>query len=198
LGKVDLMPATPTPPRATPRTLPTDPIPQVAYGAIIEEGWGDSVAQSLNNLNQISFLTWPADPPAGSSTPTATPTATSMSTWLEVGQLNVPDWLAADALIQTSIEAVVEGTGGPNTYDLDLSVGGITSGRISRLTAPVASGQWFTVVFSCLIPIQTLTGWQDVEILAHRVSGSGVWTATAETAVAVIPHYRDPVGWYGA
>jgi len=180
----------------TPRTLPTGPIPTVAYDQIIEEGWGDSVAQSLNNLGEASFLTWP-DPGSGGSTSIAAPTTSTMSVWLEPGNLYIPDWTASDAFIQTSVESVVEGSSGPNTYELQLSIGGVTSGRVCRYTAPVASGQWFTVIWSCLIPVSALTGMQAVQILARRVSGTGVWTATNETAVHVIPTFRDAVNWYG-
>jgi hypothetical protein len=189
MGKVDLMP------EATPRTLPTGPIPQVAYDQIIEEGWGDSVAQSLNNLEDVGWLTWPA--PGSGTTSIPAPSSSSMAPWLEPGTLFIPDWVTTDSLIRTVAESIVEGSSGPNTYELQLSIGGITSGRVCRVTAPVGSGLWFNVEFSCLIDVTTLSGDQDVVILARRVSGSGVWTATTETAIAVMPWFRGPVGWYG-
>ena len=39
--------------------LPTGPIPRVAFEEIIEEDWGDSVAQSLNNIAEShDWLIW--------------------------------------------------------------------------------------------------------------------------------------------
>jgi hypothetical protein len=151
----------------------------------------------LNNLEEVGWLTWP-DPTVGGTTSIAATTSSTMTPWLTtLGDLWIPDWAITDSLMTVALESVVEGSSGPNTYDLQLSIGGITSGRLSRITAPVASGGWFSIYFSCLIDVTTLSGDQPVVILAKRVSGSGVWTATDETGVAVKPTFRGAIGWYG-
>jgi hypothetical protein len=191
------------PPVATSRALPVSPIPMVAYNGIIEEGWGDSVAQSLNNLSERKgWLTFtPGD--AGTSTTIPAPTSASMTPWITIPAGNgifVPDW-ATVALVHNEIAAVHEGSGGPNTYDLQLAIGGATGvdglSRIVRQTSPVGANLWFPVVWSCLIDVSALSSYQSVEILARRVAGSGVWTADGLTAVAIEPSYMGAIGWYG-
>src|SRR5262245_26264474 len=75
--------------------LPTGPIPLVAEGEIIEESWGDSVAQSLNNLTELTdYITWKPD---SGATFDATGSIGGMVDWFTVGastpkQVTVPDW----------------------------------------------------------------------------------------------------------
>lgn len=184
----------------TPRALPSGPIPLVAYDAIIEEGWGDSVAQSLNNLTERKgWLTYtPGD--AGTPSTINAPTSGAMTTWMEVTDLFVPDW-ATIALVHNEIASIHDGSGGPNSYDVELSIGGLTDvagqTRITRHTAPVAAGLWFTVVWACLIDVSTLSGYQPVQILARRVAGSGTWVADGFTGVAIEPSFMGAINWYG-
>ena len=97
--------------------LPTGPIPRVALDEIIEENWGDWVAQSLNNLAQRRD--------ASNWKPTAdinAPTASTMTVWFNFGggagtDITVPDW-AQNAYARMEINGV-EDLGTPNgTYDL--------------------------------------------------------------------------------
>ena len=72
--------------------LPTGPIPRVAVGEIIEEDWGDSVAQSLNNQAQMfDQMLW--TPPSSIE---ATDSTTTWENWFRVGgstaEILVPDW----------------------------------------------------------------------------------------------------------
>src|SRR5262245_17844903 len=85
--------------------LPTGPIPLVAEGEIIEESWGDSVAQSLNNLTELTdYITWK---PASGVTYDATGSIGGMVDWFTIGggtpkQLMVPTW-ATSAYIHYQI-----------------------------------------------------------------------------------------------
>lgn len=188
-----------TPPIApVPRALPYAPIPTVAYDAIIEEGWGDSVAQSLNNVNEAEqWLTYPDE--SGTSIDIDAPTASTFSVWLSPGQLYIPDW-AALTIVNTELASITEKTGGPNTLELQLSIGGIVSDKLCRTTAPVGAGQWFSVFWACRIDVSTLTGLQDVQIFARRISGSGTWNfggVGQHCGLGVFPRFIGAVNWYG-
>lgn len=191
----DITPAAgPTP---MPTGLPTGPIPTVAYDAIIEEGWGDSVAQSLNNLGQgETFLTWPDD--TGSEPDHAAPTSSSFSVWFTPSQqLFVPQW-AGISFFQVSLESIYDTTGGPSTYEVGITIGGVSTDRHILLTAPVAANLWFNLSWSCLVDVSALDGSQTVQIVARRVAGSSHWVFGApSSALWIKPTYQGPVQWYG-
>ena len=133
--------------------LPTGPIPLVAFDTIIEESWGDSVAQSLNNLNQRR--SWGEWHPSGED---LAPTASLMTLWWRFGgsaavDLDVPDW-ATVAYVRVEMNGVYHTDTDRSTYLLQLHIGPLT-GRIRHTGhAGYFAVSWATKLFA----IQTATG----------------------------------------
>lgn len=176
--------------------LPTGPIPRVAVGEIIEENWGDSVAQSLNNLGERRD--------AGNWNPETTydtTTGATMSTWFNFGgstatDLVIPDW-ATIATIRIEINGVVN-SGTPNsTYDLQMYIG-TEGGRIIRMTATSDSG-YFPIGWTDRFADLPAPGDRLLKVQVAKVSGaspSGHWTIGTTADVYFDALYGGAIGWY--
>ena len=128
--------------------LPTGPIPRVAFDEIIEEDWGDRVAQSLNNLTRaadcIDLWTRRAAPRHRRHS------TTMMTPWFRVGggtpTITVPDW-ATSRSSPTDLPAsstIRPPSPAATSYLLQADVGPI-QGRLIRRHRPAAAGsacQW--------------------------------------------------------
>lgn len=177
--------------------LPTGPIPRVAVGDIIEEDWGDSVAQSANNLTeQFRWTTW--SPPAGTTIDAEG--AGIMSTWFTVGggtpeDFVVPDW-ATDCWVTIDINGITYNTGTTRTsYLLQLQFGTIT-GRNIRLTGQAG---WFTATwssrFATIEDIASST--RNIKVNAQWLEGASTkWRLSDQSDVAVSVTYSTPVHSY--
>jgi len=177
--------------------LPTGPIDRVAVGDIIEEDWGDSVAQSLNNVTEMQ--TWTTWSPPGGTTIDAEG-AGVMSTWFTVGGSSptdfvVPDW-ATDAWVTIDINGIVYSTGTTRTsYLLQLQFGTIT-GRNIRVTG---QGGWFTATWSSrFATIEDIAGTtRNIRVNAQQLEGGSTrWRLSDQSDVAVAVTYGTPVHSY--
>lgn len=185
--------------------LPTGPIPRVAVDEIIEEAWGDSVAQSLNNLKEgTTWATW--SPAAGVEYDAET--AGVMTTWFTFGagdiEFQIPDW-ATQAFVLYSISGVAYGpvVSGPAepghriTYLLRAEFGTI-QGRQVRFTG---QGGWFGLTWADqFLDIEDIdTGDRVIRIKAQRIEGSttDTWTLFDQSDMAVqILYYGNAIDWY--
>lgn len=176
--------------------LPTGPIPRVALDEIIEENWGDSVAQSLNNLAQRRD--------ASNWKPTAdinAPTASTMTVWFNFGggagtDITVPDW-AQNAYARMEINGV-EDLGSPNgTYDLQLFIG-TTGGRIIRQTATSDDG-FFPIGWTDRIDVSDLAGARKLIVKVAKVSGAAIaanWKISTNSDIAFDIEYSGAIDFY--
>ena len=173
--------------------LPTSPIPLVATGEIIEENWGDSVAQSLNNLKQRKD--------ASNWKPTAeiqAPTAATMTTWFNYGggtgtDLTIPDW-ATLATVRLEMNGV-RNLGTPNaTYDVQLFFGTVP-GRIIRVTATSDAG-WFPLGWTDQFASLPGAGARKLLVKVAKVSGGNRWTIDTDSDIAFDVDYGGAIGWY--
>jgi hypothetical protein len=189
MGKDPLMP------------LPTGPIPLVAVGEIIEEDWGDSVAQSLNNLTeQHDFLTWK---PASGVTYDATGTVGGSVAWFTVGggtpeQLYVPTW-ATTAYVQYQVCGIqyqpVDST--PRiSYLLNAHLGSLT-GRGVRFTG---QGGWFGMSWADeFTAVEDIAGGdRSIKIYAQKIEGDSgeVWRLTDQSDVAISVVFKQAIHTY--
>ena len=166
--------------------LPTGPIPKVAYGDIIEESWGDSVAQSLNNLTQLAdWVTW--SPTTGEVHKAET--GGVMGVWFTVGgdtpkEVLVPDW-AQTALVTYSITGVQQDPEGAGrvTYLLQGQVGP-EEGRTVRLSG---RGGWFGMSWADNLNVNPIEGDRTIRIKAQRLEGTGTecWKFFDQSDIAV-------------
>lgn len=173
--------------------LPTGPIPRVAYDEIIEENWGDSVAQSLNNLTEgTDFIDW---------TPTAEMLATTSTTtwtqWFRVGgasaDITVPDW-AHHVIINLHISGIRATVSGNTTYLITVDVGP-TRGRLMRQTNSVAPGGWFSYQWNDHIPCSSIEGDRGVKVMAMKVSGNQ-WAVDTDSRVFLQMTFLGAIDWY--
>jgi hypothetical protein len=178
--------------------LPTDPIDLVALDDIIEVSWGNSVAQSLNNLTEQSdYVTWK---PASGVNYDADIGGTGMPTWFTIGggtpeQIFVPDW-ATSAYAHFQICGVQYNptTAGRTTYLLEAQIGSI-HGRSVKY-----SGQpgWFGLSWgSEFAAIDTIAGGdRSVKINAVRTEGTGSerWRLFDQSDVAVWIIFKGAIG----
>ena len=181
--------------------LPTGPIPLVAVGEIIEEDWGDSVAQSLNNLTeQHDWVTWQ---PATGVNYDATGTTGGMVAWFTVGggtptQIYVPEW-ATKAYVQYQICGVrYEPTTASNrvSYMLQASFGALT-GRFVRFTG---QGGWFGMSWGDeFLDVEDIAGGdRSIQIKAQRLEGSSTdhWRLFDQSDVAVSVVFKQAIHAY--
>lgn len=181
--------------------LPTDPIPLVAVGDIIEEDWGDSVAQSLNNLTeQTDFLTWK---PASGVNFDATGTIGGPVLWFTVGggtpeQLYVPQW-ATTAYVHYQICGVRhQPTDAPRTsYLLQAHLGSLT-GRGVRFSG---QGGWFGMSWADeFTAIEDIAGGdRSIKIYAQKIepaTGTDQWRLFDQSDVAVSVVFKQAIRDY--
>src|SRR5262245_7614566 len=184
--------------------LPTGPIPRVAYDEIIAEEWGDSVAQSLNNLNQMhEWVVW--SPASGTSF--LAETGGLMVNWFTVGGdsdpsiVTVPDW-ATRALVTYQINAVVQDptSAGRVSYLMRGRVG--TTAGLGRPVRFSGRAGYFQCAWSDDINVDPLDGDRTIKIQAQRIEGTGSerWKLFDESDVAVHLIFRNagggPANWY--
>jgi hypothetical protein len=171
--------------------LPTGPIPLVAFDEIIEESWGDAVAQSLNNLNQsFDRLLWK---------PTAEMLATTSSTtwtqWFRIGgptgEITVPDW-ANKVIVGVGINGIRATGTGDTTYLLAIQVGP-EQGRSIRQTNTVAPGGWFGVAWADLINCSAIEGDRSVKVLAMRTAGNQ-WAVDTNSDISLTMQFQGAIG----
>lgn len=187
--------------------LPTGPIPLVAVGDIIQEDWGDSVAQSLNNLTeQTDYLTWS---PAAGVNYDATNTSGGSVLWFTVGggtpeQLYVPSW-ATHAYVHYQICGVrYEPTTASNrvSYMLQANIGSL-NGRFVRFSG---QGGWFGMSWSDEFPdIEDIAGGdRSIKIHAQRIEAGGAtpgtgtdhWRLFDQSDVAVWVIFKQAINPY--
>jgi hypothetical protein len=167
--------------------LPTGPIPLVAYDEIIEESWGDEVAQSLNNLNQAhARVEW--TPPSE----VLAPTGSTLAHWFTIPpEITVPDW-ANHVTVTVQINGVHDTGAGNDSYLLSAHVGPI-EGRAIRMTAPVVVG-WFPMNWGDYLPCSTAEGDRTIKIWAARIGGSDRWAIDGSTDVFVGLYFHGAIG----
>lgn len=179
--------------------LPTGPISRVAYDEIIAEEWGDSVAQSLNNLSQfLDQAVWPV--PTGSEFlapigPGAVPP------WFVVGGdtdpdlITVPDW-AHHVLARWELNGVQLQPASPSqtSYILQGQVGPADGrGRVRRFTG--RSG-YFHLTWTDYMPCDALAGDRTLKVFSERTEGSGQFKINAESDISVQLMFQGAVDWY--
>jgi hypothetical protein len=161
--------------------LPTGPIPRVAFDEIIEEDWGDSVAQSLNNLKQAyEHIIWTPD--TQYVAPNSYSSTGDLAVWFRVGgssaEVTVPDW-ATRAIVRVDLNGVglVGGGSGSTdivhgTYDVQVQIGSVAGRRIRQTihqvgTIPLASDRdWWGVHWTDYLNVDPVAGDRAVRILA--------------------------------
>lgn len=181
--------------------LRTGPIPRVAYDEIIAEEWGDSVAQSLNNLYELSdYVVWS---PATGTTYDAVDSIGGMVEWFVLGgatphQVTVPDW-ATDAYAHFQICGVrYEPTTASNrvSYMLQAKIGSL-EGRMVRFSG---QGGWFGMSWSSTFhDIDDIAGGdRSIQIKAQKLEGSGTdrWRLFDQSDVAVWIVFKQAVQFY--
>lgn len=181
--------------------LKTGPVPRVATGEIIEENWGDSVAQSLNNLTELTdYVVWS---PAGGDNYDADKDGL-MTQWFVMGgatpeQLYVPEW-ATNAFADIQICGVQnQPTGGGRTgYLLQLRIGSLV-GRQVRYSGQAG---WFGLGWgSSFANIEDIAGGdRSVKVFAQRIENTGGaddrWRLNDQGDVAVRFMFTQAVDWY--
>lgn len=181
--------------------LPTGPIPLVAFDEPIEESWGDSVAQSMNNLTELSdYRVWS---PATGDHYDAVDTIGGMVDWFTVGgataqQVTVPEW-ATNAYAHFQITGVryQPTDASPRlSYLLQAQIGSL-AGRQVRF-----SGQpgWFGMSWSSEFPdIEDIAGGdRSVKIRAQKLEGDDgeTWRLFDQSDVAVWIIFRQAIHFY--
>jgi hypothetical protein len=175
--------------------LPTGPITRPAFDEVIEEAFGDSVAQSLNNITQLTDqILW--NPPGGFTDDAET--AGTMSLWFPVGgatpsTITVPDW-ASKVFVRFELNGV-HFVGANCTYKLQGQIGP-TVGRSVRFTGQAG---WFQCAWSDSINVSSLEGDRTVKINAQRVdptSGTMHWQIDDQADIAVWMIFGTPVHEY--
>lgn len=177
--------------------LPTGPIPRVAFDEIIEEPWGDSVAQSINNMSQM-FEQLIGAPDAETD---ATESTTTFTNWFRFGgasgEILVPDW-AHHLLAKVEIHGVRdEGGGTPTTYDMRVVVGTV-EGRVIRQCASAPAGHFSAQWTDWLALDAGDEGTQGVWVQVKRVSGTSHWTIDTDSDVGLFVTFLGAPGWYPA
>ena len=190
--------------------LPTGPIPLVAVDEIIEESWGDSVAQSLNNINQL--VTWKSWNPAPGAEFFADNDGL-MGTWFQVGapdptELVVPDW-ARQAFVTYTLSGVIydpPGTSTRTSYLLQAEFGTL-QGRKVRFSG---QGGWFGMAWTDqFLDIEDVAGDRHIRIKAQRLEGTtgdagppmveaSRWKFYDQSDIGVQITYYPPVDFYPA
>ena len=179
--------------------LPTGPIPRVALDEIIEESWGDSVAQSLNNLREAT--TWAVWNPAGGTEHLAE-TGGVMATWFTLGgttaiEFQIPDW-ANQAFVAYSLAGVqyLPTSASRTSYLLQAQFGTI-NGRQVRYSG---QGGWFGMSWADqFTDIEAIaSGDRVIRIRAQRVEGTGTdrWRFFDQSDIAVHVSYFPSVNFY--
>jgi hypothetical protein len=187
--------------------LPTGPIPLVAFDEPIEESWGDSVAQSLNNLTQLSdYVVWKPD---SGVTFDATGSIGGMVDWFTVGgatpkQVTVPTWAekpGSSAYAHFQICGIQyepsPPSASPVSYLLEAKIGSITS-RSVRFSGQAG---WFGVQWSSeFLNIEDIAGGdRSIKIRAQKVgpaTGTDKWRLFDQSDVAVWIIFRQPIQFY--
>jgi hypothetical protein len=175
-------------------SLPTGPIPRVAFDEIIEENWGDSVAQSLNNLAQrTDYLEW-----SPTAEMLATTSTTTWTQWFRVGgttgEITVPDW-ATHVVIQLHISGIRATVSGNTTYLVTVDVGP-TRGRNMRQTNSVAPGGWFSYIWNDVVPCSSIEGDRGVKVMMMRVGAGNQWAVDTDSRVFLQMTFLGAIGWY--
>lgn len=177
--------------------LPTEPIPLVALDDILEVSWGNGVAQSLNNLTQLTdYVTWK---PASGVNYDADIGGTGMPTWFTIGggtptQIFVPDW-ATSAYAHFQICGVQYNPTSASRVSMLLQgqIGSIT-GRQIRYSG---QGGWFGLSWGSEFPsIETIAGGdRSIKINAVRVEGTGSdrWRLYDQSDVAVWVVFKQAI-----
>ena len=179
--------------------LPTGPIPRVAFDEIIEEPWGDSVGQSINNLYEA--FTWATWNPAGGTEHLAE-TGGVMGTWFTLGgpapiEFQVPDW-ALQAYVVYSLSGVqyLPTSAGRTSYLLQAQFGTL-NGRQVRYSG---QGGWFGMTWADqFTDIEAITsGDRLIRIRAQRVEGTGTerWRFFDQSDIAVSITYHGAIDFY--
>jgi len=178
--------------------LPTGPIPRVAYDEIIAEEWGDSVAQSLDNLAQfMDQAVWPVD----SGTEYLATAGTVTTQWFVVGgatdpdEITVPDW-AHHVLARWELNGVQLQPASPSqtSYILQGQVGPADGrGRVRRFTGRAG---YFHLTWTDYMPCDALSGDRTLKVFAERVEGSGQFKINDQSDVSVQLLFQGAVGWY--
>jgi hypothetical protein len=171
--------------------LPTGPIPLVAFDEIIEESWGDSVAQSLNNLNQADDrLLWTPD-----TEYLATTSTTTWTNWFRVGGssgvITVPDW-AGHVTAHVGINGIHDTGAANDTYILRLKIGP-EAGRSIRLSSPLPLG-WFPAMWIDRLACSSIEGDRSVWIQAMRTGGADRFAVDNQSDVAVFLTFQGAIG----
>lgn len=190
--------------------LPTGPIPRVAVGEIIEENWGDSVAQSLNNLTEM--IVWRTWSPATGDEYFADNDGL-MTQWFAFGaggtdplDFYVPTW-ARDALVTVTIAGIQydpPGATARTSYLMQTRLGGLT-GKLIRYSG---QGGWFGTTWSDrFLDIEDVVGDRILKVFAQRLEGSAGsagppaveasrWNLSPESDVAVSIIYSGGIRFY--
>lgn len=192
--------------------LKTGPIPRVAFDQIIEEDYGDSVAQSLNNMSEMhDQVFWTPDTDYLAPTTYAAP-PTDLAVWFTVGGSSphtiwVPDW-ATRALTRVDLNGIRCQAIGEGTFDVQVQLGTVTSGRRVRRTGRqhdsytnADEADWFGVSWTDNIDVTTIAGAdRNVRILAGWYRNPGTdkrWIVDQWSDVAVSIIYTPAIKFYG-
>jgi len=188
--------------------LPTGPVPRVALDEIIEESWGDSVAQSLNNSGeQHSKLMWSALPSEILAPTTYSSSGDLPDVWFTVGgtggpTITVPDW-ADRALAVVNINGISLGAAGYSTYDLQAQIGDNAGRRIRRTARQVRTistaddREWFGLSWTEDIDL-TDPGDRHIRIRAgRRYSGDQRWAVDGSSDIGIYLTFLGEFGFAG-
>ena len=175
-------------------SFPTGPIPRVAYDEIIAEEWGDSVAQSLNNLRERNQrMLWIPDTEYLASTSAAPALPSALATWFRVGgsgtTITVPDW-AEHAQMSIGINGIRQTASSP-TYAMQVQVG-TQVGRRIRLSG---RSDWFSASWTDYVPV---TGGDTVGVWvnASRLGGTGQFAVDNVSDIAIVFLFDTAIQWY--
>lgn len=192
--------------------LKTGPIPRVAFDQIIEEDWGDSVAQSLNNASEMhDQIFW--NPAIGEEylAPTTYSTTGDLAQWFIVGgstpaTLWVPDW-ATRAVTRVDLNGIRCAAQGEGTFDVQVQIGTVTSGRRVRRTirqtdayTNADEADWAGLSWTDNLDVSSINGAdRNVRILAGWYRNPGTdkrWVIDRWSDVAVTVIFTPAVKFY--
>lgn len=189
--------------------LPTGPIPRVAFEEYIEEAWGDSVAQSLNNLAEASTQKlWTPD--GIYTAPNSYSSTGDLDVWFRVGgptfEITVPVW-ATRAVVNVQLNGLSLTGVGDSSYDVQVQIGSTTGRRIRRTARQVNSlvnpddREWFGLNWTDFLNVTDEVGDRAIRILAGLYRSWGTerrWVADNYSDVGVFVAFAaaDAINFY--
>ena len=175
--------------------LPTGPIDLVAFDDLIEVAWGNSVAQSLNNLKERREQQVWAPPSEILAPATAAPALPAeLPNWFRMGgasplDITIPDW--ATTVIATVLLNGARDPTDNTAYAVQVKLG-TEFGRRIRQTG---RNGYFGVIWGSEFNVAGIAGdTVGVWIGAGRLSGSGQWRVDGDSDVAITFDFGGAIG----